>query len=104
GADVAAEVVEMAVGDEQHVAAVDLVRALGRLRVAEPRVEDDGLATGRLQLAGAVPVPGESKRRLRVHRLPPCWRSVRSIVARLSSPECRDCGPRPSFGCTGSCG
>ena len=50
---------------------LDLVCGLGRRRVAEPGVEQDGLAARRLEFDAGVPVPGESQLRSSAILRPP---------------------------------
>ena len=67
-----AEVVAVAVGHQHDVAGVDRVGGLGALRVAEPRVEQDGLAARRPDLDAGVAVPGERGVATETHdRAPP---------------------------------
>ena len=70
--DRVAHVVEMAVGDEQQVAALDVRRRPWAARVAEPRVDQDDLAAGRPELEAGMAVPGE--RRVAASPMaPPPW-------------------------------
>ena len=62
------QVIAVAVGHQQHVADLDRVGGLGALRVAEPRIEQDGLAAGRLDLDAGVAVPGERRIATETHR------------------------------------
>ncbi len=62
------EVVAVAVGHEHHVADPDGVGRLRALRVAEPRIEQDRLAAGRLDLDAGMAVPGERRIATETHR------------------------------------
>ena len=61
-----AHMVEVAVGHQEQVAALDRIGRARALRVGEERVDDDRLAARRADLEAAVAVPGE--RRVAVER------------------------------------
>ncbi len=56
-----AQVVEVTVGDEHDVAHIDVGGRPRAVRVAEPRVDEEGPAAGRSKLEAGMAVPGEGR-------------------------------------------
>jgi hypothetical protein len=73
---VAIEVIEVAVRDEEDVAALLLIDGPGALGIAEPRIDEDYLPARGLDLDTGVAEPSEEGVAIYRHHKPPAGRGI----------------------------